>query len=113
MVTIPTSPSTPRPSTAASTSMATSCPAWAMPGTASSGPSSRRQPIVSGAGSARTRIHRRQLAAIMLVAAVVVPVFNVVTSRPTVAEAVQGLLDAVLISILVGGYLLFVRDGVL
>jgi adenylate cyclase len=68
---------------------------------------------VSGAGSARTRIHRRQLAAIVLVAAVVVPVFNVVTSRPTVAEAVQGLLDAVLISILVGGYLLFVRDGVL
>jgi adenylate cyclase len=49
----------------------------------------------------------------MLVAAVVVPVFNVVTTRPTVAQAVQGLLDAVLISMLVGGYLLFVRDGVL
>jgi adenylate cyclase len=68
---------------------------------------------VSGAGSARARIQRRQLVAVMLVAAVVVPVFNVVTNRPTVAEAVQGLLDAVLISMLVGGYLLFVRDGVL
>jgi adenylate cyclase len=68
---------------------------------------------VSGAGSARARIQRRQLVAVMLVAAVVVPVFNVVTTRPTVAQAVQGLLDAVLISMLVGGYLLFVRDGVL
>ena len=66
-----------------------------------------------GSGSARARIQRRQLVAVMLVAAVVVPVFNVVTNRPTVAAAVQGLLDAVLISILVGGYLLFVRDGVL
>lgn len=68
---------------------------------------------MSGAGSARARIHRRQLLTVILVAAVVVPVFNVMTNRPTVAAAVQGLLDAVLISILVGGYLLFVRDGVL
>jgi adenylate cyclase len=64
-------------------------------------------------GSARARIQRRQLAAVMLATAVVVPVFNVMTDRPTVAAAVQGLLDAVLISLLVGGYLLFVRDGVL
>jgi adenylate cyclase len=68
---------------------------------------------VSATGSARARILRRQLLAVMLVAAVLVPIFNVVTDRPTVAAAVQGLLDAVLISILVGGYLLFVREGVL
>ncbi len=68
---------------------------------------------MSGAGSARARIQRRQLLAVGLVAVVLVPVFNVVTGRPTLAAAVQGLLDAVLITILVGGYLLFVRDGVL
>ena len=64
-------------------------------------------------GWARARIQLRQLAAVLLATAVVVPLFNVMTDRPTAAAAVQGLLDAVLISILVGGYLLFVRDGVL
>jgi adenylate cyclase len=68
---------------------------------------------VSGAGSARARIQRRQLLAIILVTAVIVPVFNVVTDRATVGVALRSLFDAVLISILVGGYLLFVRDGVL
>ena len=67
---------------------------------------------MSGTGSARARIQGRQLLAVMLVTAVVVPVFNVVTNRPTVAEALQGLIDGVLITLLVGGYLLFVRDGV-
>ena len=68
---------------------------------------------MSGARSARARIQRRQLVAVTLVAAVIVPVFNLVTSEASLASAVQGLVDAVLISILVGGYLLFVRDGVL
>jgi hypothetical protein len=49
----------------------------------------------------------------VLVTAVIVPVFNVVTDRPTVRAAVQGLVDAVIISTLVGGYLLLVREGVL
>ena len=66
-----------------------------------------------GVGSARARSQYRQLVAVVLVTAVVVPVFNVVTDRPTPAAAIQGLLDAVLISTLVGGYLLFVRDGLL
>jgi adenylate cyclase len=60
---------------------------------------------------ARTRIHRRQLVAIVFVACAVTPVFNVLTSRASLGEAVQGLVDAGLISALVGGYFLFVRDG--
>src|SRR5713101_6883987 len=64
-------------------------------------------------GSARARIQRRQLAAIMLVTCIVTPVFNVLTDRATVGAAIQGLVDGILIPLLVGGYLLFIRDGVL
>ena len=45
------------------------------------------------------------------VACVIVPAFNVVTSQASVRSAIQGLVDAVLITNLVGGYLIFVRDG--
>lgn len=62
-------------------------------------------------GSARTRIRRRQLAAVMLVAVVITPVFNLLTSGVSLGEVVQGVVDAVLISLLVGGYMLFVREG--
>ena len=62
-----------------------------------------------GPGHARTR--RRQLAAIVGVAAAVSPVFNVLTSRATVREAIQGVVDAVLVGLLVGIFLLFVRNG--
>jgi adenylate cyclase len=62
-------------------------------------------------GTARARIHRRQLAGVMLAAAAITPFFNLLTSRASVAEAVQGVVDAVLVSFLAGGYLLFVRDG--
>jgi adenylate cyclase len=61
--------------------------------------------------SARARIGRRQLATIVLVACVITPIFNVLTSQRSLAEVVQGLVDAVIISVTVGGYLLFVRDG--
>ena len=64
-------------------------------------------------GSARARIQRRQLAAVVLVACVIVPIFNVLTDRATAGAAIQGLVDGILIPLLVGGYLLFVRDGVL
>jgi adenylate cyclase len=47
----------------------------------------------------------------MGVACVIVPAFNVVTSEASVRSAIQGLVDAVLVTILVGGYLIFVRDG--
>ena len=47
----------------------------------------------------------------MAIACVVTPVFNVVTSEASARSAVQGLVDAVLITLLVGGYLIFVRDG--
>ena len=64
-------------------------------------------------GSARARIQRRQLAAIMLVACVVTPVFNVLTNRATLGWAIQGVVDGIVIPALVGGYLMFVRDGFL
>jgi adenylate cyclase len=47
----------------------------------------------------------------MLVACVIAPVFNLLTSAASLREAIQGLVDAVIISLAVGGYLLFVRDG--
>jgi class 3 adenylate cyclase len=64
-------------------------------------------------GSAQTRVRRqgRQLTVAIAVACAIVPVFNVVSSEASVQSAIQGLVDAVLISLLVGGYLLFVRDG--
>jgi len=62
-------------------------------------------------GTARARIRRRQLLAIILVAGGITPVFNVLTSRASLAEVVQGLVDAPLVALLVGGYFLFVRDG--
>jgi hypothetical protein len=41
----------------------------------------------------------------------ITPVFNVLTSEASLRSAVQGLVDAVLITLLVAGYLMFVRDG--
>ena len=61
--------------------------------------------------TARARVRWRQLLAIILAACAIAPVFNVLTSRASLGEAVQGVVDAVLISLLVGGYFLFVRDG--
>ena len=41
----------------------------------------------------------------------IAPVFNLVTNEVSLQQVVQGALDAALISLLVGGYLLFIRDG--
>ena len=49
--------------------------------------------------------------AIVAVACAVTPVFNLVSNRFVISEAIQGLVDALLVSLGVGGYLLFVRDG--
>ncbi|HUM17891.1 MAG TPA: adenylate/guanylate cyclase domain-containing protein [Candidatus Nitrosotalea sp.] len=61
--------------------------------------------------TARARIHRRQLVAIIFAACAITPVFNILTSRASRAEVIQGLVDAILISVLVGGYMIFVRDA--
>ena len=50
---------------------------------------------------------------VVLVACAVTPIFNLLTAAVSVREAVQGLVDAFIISVLVGVYLLYVRDGVL
>jgi adenylate cyclase len=66
-----------------------------------------------GRGGRRARIQLRQLAGITLVVCAVTPVFNVLTSEASLREAAQGVVDGFLICMLVGGYLLFVRDGAL
>jgi class 3 adenylate cyclase len=43
----------------------------------------------------------------------VTPVFNVLTSEATLRSAVQGVVDGLLVTALVGGYVQFVRDGLL
>ena len=60
---------------------------------------------------ARARVRRRQLATIALVTSAITPVFNVLTTEASRRRALQGLVDALLISLAVGGYLLFLRDG--
>jgi adenylate cyclase len=62
-------------------------------------------------GSARTRIHLRRFVVIVLVVCVIAPVFNVLTAEATLRSAFHGLVDAVFATLLVAGYLLFVRDG--
>ena len=61
--------------------------------------------------TARTRIQIRQIAAVLLVVCVLTPVFNVTTDTASVRSALQGGLDGVLVTLLVGGYLLLLRDG--
>jgi adenylate cyclase len=53
----------------------------------------------------------RQMAIVMLVMCVITPIFNLLTSAASLTSAMQGLFDGAFISFLVGGYLLFVRDG--
>ena len=62
-------------------------------------------------GGRRARIQLRQLAVVALVVAAVTPVFNVLTNEASLRSAIQGVVDAILISAMVGGYLQFVRDG--
>jgi len=68
---------------------------------------------VIGRGGRRARIQLRQQAAITLLVCAVTPVFNVLTSEATLGSAIQGVVDGVLVTALVGGYLQFVRDGLL
>jgi adenylate cyclase len=48
---------------------------------------------------------------VTVVVCAITPVFNVVTSEASLRAALQGLVDAPLITLLVGGFLMFVRDG--
>lgn len=68
---------------------------------------------MTGGGDSRARIQLRQVGVIMLLVCAVTPVFNVLTSAPTLRSAVQGVVDGVLVTGLVGGYLQLVRDGYL
>jgi adenylate cyclase len=68
---------------------------------------------VTGGGDSRARIQLRQIGVIMLAVCVVTPVFNVLTNAFTLRSAIQGVVDGVLVTALVGGYLQLVRDGYL
>lgn len=46
-----------------------------------------------------------------MVVCAVTPIFNVLTSEASLGAAAQGVMDGFLVCVLVGGYLLFVRDG--
>jgi adenylate cyclase len=59
----------------------------------------------------RIRVQLRQLAVVAGVAAVLAAIFNLLTSAATVHEAIQGVVDALLISALVGTYVIVLRDG--
>src|SRR5262245_39906696 len=60
--------------------------------------------------AAGRRIYLRQLAGVIVVVGVITPIFNVLTSEASVRSAVQGLIDAVIIPVLITGYLRFVRE---
>jgi adenylate cyclase len=67
--------------------------------------------IASSRSEPRSRVRTRRLLIIMAVVCVITPVFNVLSNERSLRSAFQGLVDGVLITLLVGGYLLFVRDG--
>src|SRR5947199_6112711 len=62
-------------------------------------------------GTARARIRIRQVATVMLVACMITPIFNLLTSEASLRSAIQGVFDGAFISLLVAGYLMFIRDG--
>jgi adenylate cyclase len=47
----------------------------------------------------------------MVVVCAITPVFNVLTSEASVRSALQGFVDGIIITLLVGGYMIFLRDG--
>src|SRR6266568_8098295 len=62
-------------------------------------------------GTARARIRIRQVATVMLIACMITPIFNLLTSEASLRSAIQGVFDGAFISLLVAGYLMFIRDG--
>jgi adenylate cyclase len=61
----------------------------------------------------RTRRQLRTLALAVVLACLVTPLFNALTDPDPRGSMGQGAVDALLVSLAVGGYLLFVRDGLL
>jgi adenylate cyclase len=62
--------------------------------------------------TARSRAQLRVVAAVVAVACVLGPAFNVLTVEASMGAAGQGLIDGLLISLVLSGYVVFVRDGV-
>jgi adenylate cyclase len=61
--------------------------------------------------SRRARRQLRTLGVVIAVACLVTPFFNLLTSERSLGSALQGIIDTVLVGLLIGGWLLFVRDG--
>jgi hypothetical protein len=55
----------------------------------------------------------RTLGWVVLVVCTIAPVFNLLTSEASLGEALQGLVAGLIVALLAGGWMLFVRDGVL
>jgi adenylate cyclase len=69
--------------------------------------------LAADMATARTRRRIRQLAVVTVIAGTTTPIFNYFTAEGSVINLVQGAFDGVFIPLLVAGYLLFIRDGLL
>ena len=58
-----------------------------------------------------TRRRLKQLFGIMAVVCAITPVFNILTDTVSFRAAAQGVIDGAIVTVLVGGFLLFVRGG--
>jgi len=63
--------------------------------------------------SARSRMQLRAMAAIVLLACVVTPMFNLATDEVSLGSAIQGFVDALLVSAVLATYILFIRERLL
>jgi hypothetical protein len=62
--------------------------------------------------TARSRTQLRVMSVVVCVACVLTPVFNMLTNEVSIDSALQGFVDALFVSVVLGGYIVFVRDGV-
>ena len=58
-----------------------------------------------------TRRRLKQLLGILAVVCAITPLFNFLTDAATLRSAAQGVIDGIIVTALVGGFLLFVRGG--
>lgn len=63
--------------------------------------------------SARVRFQLRQLGVVTAVVCIVAPIFNLLTVEASPGSALQGVVDGLLVSVVIGSYVEFVYEGVL
>jgi adenylate cyclase len=60
----------------------------------------------------RARTQLRVMSVVVFLACVLTPAFNMLTNEVSIDSALQGLVDALLVSVALSAYIIFVRDGV-